>query len=729
MATAVGLAMKITADSTGLQKGVQKTVDTMDSLGGSTEKLDIIIALLAEAVELLAMQLDAMEKVSIRTSMALGDLAKATTSVAVAYNALSRRNLALTAATAAGGTVFGTLGNTIFRSVAIRAVGMATGLGAAAGAIYGLAAATAAATPGLKSLEDFAERVGVEATKLGTSFAFVQTLEVAASRTGESIDSLRVAFTALLRNIEAARGGAKSQIEAFQKLGISASDLESKSPEEIFKGIAAGLDAIEDPATRSAAALVVLGENGARLQPALKQFAASEKDLKRFSAQIDGLDKARLDDLGDGFDKLQTSASGLGRQLVLPFAGLTEGITKALADVTGGLSAILSTVGDVVAPFLDAIGAIIQGIGSLVGIILKLIAAALTPFTSAIRSISSLVMLASGGLDSLSTSVNGALDSFIGFFGVDPKWFDDTSSGAQETAAALDEATTASQKFYEEITKAVDTAAEFGQAGFDAALEYQEALEEINLLRQEGEYTEEQANEAAKRANQAFEERVGLLKEAADEQARAAQEAERAAEADRKRIDQFARSGMSEQERAQADAQETVLSIQREQARVEQEIAAARDAGNQAALDAATARLAQLDQEEARAADIASGDAARRDAAQQEREEYQSKLDDLQAEFARKEIERSQTIADKRAEYNERLAEIEEDRLDKLSAVNQKALEASDIRSGGIGQVIALATGREDPAVAAARQQAKSLENIEREIKKLGGTVEIVGAA
>jgi len=61
--------------------------------------------------------------------------------------------------------------------------------------------------------------------------------------------------------------------------------------------------------------------------------------------------------------------------------------------------------------------------------------------------------------------------------------------------------------------------------------------------------------------------------------------------------------------------------------------------------------------------------------------------------------------------------------------VNQKALEASDIRSGGIGQVIALATGREDPAVAAARQQAKSLENIEREIKKLGGTVEIVGAA
>jgi hypothetical protein len=729
MATAVGLAMKITADSTGLQKGVQKTVDTMDSLGGSTEKLDIIIALLAEAVELLAMQLDAMEKTSIRTSMALGDLAKATTSVATAYNALSQKNIALTAATAVGGTVFGTLGNTIFRSVAVRAVGMATGLGAAAGAIFGLAAATAAAGPGLKALEDFAERVGVEATKLGTSFAFVQTLEVAASRSGESIDSLRVAFTALLRNIEAARGGSNSAIEAFEKLGISAADLESKSPEEIFKAIAVGLQGISDPATRSAAALVVLGENGARLQPALRSVANAEADLARFSATLDGLDIARLEDMGYGFDQLQTATGGLGRQLILPFAGLTEGISKALADIIGGTSSIVAALGGAVSPLLDAFGAVIQTVGSVIGVILKLIAAVLRPLAYMFELIGGLVEFFSDGLDNLTSRVNAGIDGWLQYFNMPESWFTDAASGAEETAAALDDATTASQKFYEEITKAVDTAAEFGQAGFDAALEYQEALEEINLLRQEGEYTEEQANEAAKRANETFEERIGLLKEAADEQARAAQEARRAAEADRKRIDQFARSGMSEQERAQADAQETVLAIQREQARVEQEIAAARNAGNQAALDAATARLAQLDQEEARAADIASGDAARREAAQQEREEYQSKLDDLQAEFARKEIERSQSIADKRAEYNERLAEIEEDRLDKLSAVNQKALEASDIRSGGIGQVIALATGREDPAVAAARQQAKSLENIEREIKKLGGTVEIVGAA
>lgn len=729
MATAVGLAMKITADSTGLQKGVQRTQESLESLGDSTQKLDIIIALLVEVVELLDMQLQQTEQATVKTSVALGDLAKATTAATQAFTLFTKRNLALTAATAAGGSVLGGFGGTVLRGLAMQVVRMVTPIGAMATAIYSLTAATAAATPGLKSLEDYVERIGVEATKLGTSFAFVQTLEVAASRSGESIDSLRVAFTALLRNIEAARGGAKSQIEAFEKIGISAADLESKSPEQIFKDIAVGLQGIEDPATRSAAALVVLGENGARLQPALKQIATSDEDLARFSARLDGLDVARLDDMGYGFDQLKTATSGLGKQLVLPFAGLAEGASKALADMLGGITSILAAFGGAASPFLDALGSVVQLFGSIIGIGLKLIASILTPIASVFELIAGAVLFLTRGLDDLLASIHSGIDGWLQYFGLPEGWFKETASGATEAAEALDTATTASQEFYDEITKASDAAAEFGQAGFDVALEYQDALEEINALKEEGEYTEEQANEAAKRANETFQQRIGLLKEAADEQERAAKAAAKAAEEDRKRIEQFTRGGMTSQEREQADAQETVLAIQREQARVEQEIAKARAAGDQAAADAGAARLAQLDQEEARAADIASGTAAAREKEQKRQEEFQGKLADLQAELVRSEIAKQEEIASKREEYNKRAMEIEADRLDALSAVNRKALEGKDIRSGGIGQVLALATGREDPAVEAARKQTQSLENIEREIKKLGGTVEIVGGA
>jgi len=73
--------------------------------------------------------------------------------------------------------------------------------------------------------------------------------------------------------------------------------------------------------------------------------------------------------------------------------------------------------------------------------------------------------------------------------------------------------------------------------------------------------------------------------------------------------------------------------------------------------------------------------------------------------------------------------DMEQDRLDKLSENTRKALEVSDIRSGGISQVIAMATGREDPAVQEARKQVRKLDEIRSEIRNLGGTVEIAGAA
>lgn len=90
---------------------------------------------------------------------------------------------------------------------------------------------------------------------------------------------------------------------------------------------------------------------------------------------------------------------------------------------------------------------------------------------------------------------------------------------------------------------------------------------------------------------------------------------------------------------------------------------------------------------------------------------------------------KNEDIARLNEQYSEESAAIEQERLDKLAAINQKALEASDIRSGGIGQVLALATGREDPAIAEARKQNSRLEEIRNEIRNLGGTVEIMGAA
>ena len=73
--------------------------------------------------------------------------------------------------------------------------------------------------------------------------------------------------------------------------------------------------------------------------------------------------------------------------------------------------------------------------------------------------------------------------------------------------------------------------------------------------------------------------------------------------------------------------------------------------------------------------------------------------------------------------------ELEKTRLENVARINNRALEVADIRAGGISQFIALAAGREDPGLSEARRQSKELQEINRNIRLLGGTVEILGAA
>jgi hypothetical protein len=64
-----------------------------------------------------------------------------------------------------------------------------------------------------------------------------------------------------------------------------------------------------------------------------------------------------------------------------------------------------------------------------------------------------------------------------------------------------------------------------------------------------------------------------------------------------------------------------------------------------------------------------------------------------------------------------------------LSRRSQQALEGNDIRtSAGASQFLALATGREDPAISEYRKQLRELQDIKREIAKANAApVEIAG--
>ena len=75
-----------------------------------------------------------------------------------------------------------------------------------------------------------------------------------------------------------------------------------------------------------------------------------------------------------------------------------------------------------------------------------------------------------------------------------------------------------------------------------------------------------------------------------------------------------------------------------------------------------------------------------------------------------------------------RAAEIEADRLDALSRTSNQALSVSDVRSGGISDILRIATGREDPAIEEYRKQLGELKKIDAKLGELrADRVEILG--
>ena len=88
---------------------------------------------------------------------------------------------------------------------------------------------------------------------------------------------------------------------------------------------------------------------------------------------------------------------------------------------------------------------------------------------------------------------------------------------------------------------------------------------------------------------------------------------------------------------------------------------------------------------------------------------------------------RQEEVAAKQGEVDKFTAE----RAAALGGKSNEALKANDVRSGeGMAQFLALASGREDPAIAEYRKQTQKLDEIRGELKALQqDKVDILGAA
>lgn len=579
--------------------------------------------------------------------------------------------------------------------------------------IAGFSAAAAAVASGLSDLSGRAEQLANTAARLGTSFDFVQVLDEAAKRTGGSIDEIASALQKFEVNIAKAREGGNDAAKAFQQLGISQEELLNSDPTALAQRVADALGEIEDPAQRAALATEVLGKKGLELLPAFASLGDSQAALDRFSATISAVDVERLAGVDDSFDDIRTALQGLSQNLLAPFAGLADGVASAIADAIGGFTNLLEPFLDRIQPFLDAIGEGFTAAGEIIYDTATTAGNVLETLFSVIERLGTIVGTAVGETIGYFADLLVQFGEFTGLGGV-------ISSVASGIASAFG-------GLWDGIKNVV------GQVGgfIEQVLKFAEDWLGIDR--------------GIAAANDSYREQADIVKKTAEEsdkKAKAEEEAARkAVEANTKIVDSLLEQLTIEEQfggdNARFKAAQNVEAIEKEIARVREEVEKARAAGDTEAAQAGMERLAQLDQIQAQQEDIASGAAADRKAAAEAQKriaEEQRKAADEQRkqdEDRRKRLEdNAKKISEAQKKYIEAAFELEKKRIGELNQLRLGALEISDIRTGaGSAAFLDLASGRQDPAIDEYRKQRKQLEELNKNVKALQvQKAEILGA-
>lgn len=232
-------------------------------------------------------------------------------------------------------------------------------------------------------------RLGSEAIRLGDDMRNLSTmtgfsvetlsvLDVRARQAGSSIEGMRTGITQLARTqVEAARGN-DTYAAMFDRIGISITDLQRLSPEEMFERVAQGLDRVESAGEKMALAQQLMGRSGAQLIPVLKDVAEQGLGGIRDAGEeagymLDTQTAAALASVAAQMEEVKRRAVLLGGE----FARLGSLIATAMSEATGGITGVLNPV-KLLERFLQGLAgatitviAGIQGIGRTAGVVFE----------------------------------------------------------------------------------------------------------------------------------------------------------------------------------------------------------------------------------------------------------------------------------------------------------------------------------------------------------------------
>ncbi len=231
------------------------------------------------------------------------------------------------------------------------------------------ASITVAMTKMIMSFADTGSELNDLSLKTGVSVEALSGLKYAAEQNGASLGTVEMAIRRVASAMQDAESDTSASSKAFSKLGISLKSLQGLKPEAQFLRIAGAIADIPDPMTKSAIAVDLFGRSGTDMLPMLSEGAAGLKKMMDAGVKLSGWTTAgakSADALGDSFDTLKTSMSGVVNAVGASLAPMLQSISDMLVEITGGvmdwvkanpeLSKALSTAAIAIGVFATGVG-------------------------------------------------------------------------------------------------------------------------------------------------------------------------------------------------------------------------------------------------------------------------------------------------------------------------------------------------------------------------------------
>jgi hypothetical protein len=176
---------------------------------------------------------------------------------------------------------------------------------------------------GVDSLNDLSARTGIGVEAL-------QGYSLAAKLAGVDTEAFGTAVQKLAVNIGKATPG-DALDKALKGINLSLQELRALSPEQQFSEIGAAISELPTAADRAAAAVAIFGEQGAALAPLFREGAASIEELQaraeRLGIIISETQVNNVADMNDAFDLVRATVDGIIGQVIGNLAPAVTAVT------------------------------------------------------------------------------------------------------------------------------------------------------------------------------------------------------------------------------------------------------------------------------------------------------------------------------------------------------------------------------------------------------------------